>query len=309
MRRVYNGCVSQAVIARCSLFVAALAAVGACNQVFGVRETGVIDADTSISIDAPDVDVDDDGVLDVVDVCPAIANPLQEDMDRDRIGDACDPCPAGSNHNEDGDDKLDGCDNCPQIANNDQANTDGDALGDACDTNPEDQDVRNRFDGFEVLGDDWIPARVDWKVDSDAAVLAAEPDAYEIGIWNRHIEVKGSKWSIETRVHFTLPVVDGDSVAIHTRFAEGTSHYICFVQYADSGQWTVGTDQANATFNAPDGIIKMRIFHDGIQVSCQANDVTVSGTMAIPFNRTYPGFGANTARGHIEYVDAVSTPP
>lgn len=293
------------VLARCSLLVSALT-IGACNQVFGVHETGVIDANTN---DAPIVDIDGDGVLDVIDVCPEIPNPLQEDIDGDRIGDVCDPCPAGSNHNEDGDALLDGCDNCPQIANDDQANTDLDDVGDACDHNPDDREVRDRFDGFEKLGDDWIPARVDWLVTDDAAVLAAEPNAYEIGIWNRHIQVNGEKWSIETRAHFTLPVSDGDSVAIHSRFSEGFGQFICYVQYDDSGTWTLGTDAATDTVAVTNGVVKMRLFHDGIQVGCQVNDKTVMGTMNPAFARTHPGFGANTARAHIEYVDAVSTPP
>lgn len=287
----------------------ALATLGACNQVFGVRETGVIDADTTVSIDAPDVDIDDDGVLDVIDVCPEIANPLQEDMDGDRIGDVCDPCPAGSNHNEDGDDKLDGCDNCPQVANDDQANADGDDVGDACDYNPEDKDVRNRFDGFAVLGDDWIPGGTNWILDNDATAMAAQPNAYEVGIWNRHIEVNGLKWSIEARVHLSAPAVDGDSVAIHSRQSEGTAQFICYVQYSDSGTWAVATDTTSAPVTITGGIVKLRLFHDGIQVGCSANGMTVMGTARPPSSRTHPGFGANTTKGHFEYIDTVSTPP
>ena len=40
-----------------------------------------------------DPDFDDDGVLDALDNCPYIYNPLQEDSDADGVGDACDACP------------------------------------------------------------------------------------------------------------------------------------------------------------------------------------------------------------------------
>jgi hypothetical protein len=58
-------------------------------------------------------DTDGDGVLNNVDNCRRVANPLQENQDADRQGDACD--------------------NCPGVTNDNQFNTDGDALGDACD--------------------------------------------------------------------------------------------------------------------------------------------------------------------------------
>ena len=59
------------------------------------------------------VDTDADGVIDVIDNCPAVYNPAQTDVDGDVIGDACD--------------------NCPNDTNPDQADADHDGLGDACD--------------------------------------------------------------------------------------------------------------------------------------------------------------------------------
>ena len=63
---------------------------------------------------APDGDLD--GVDDVEDNCPELANPGQADADGDGAGDACD--------------------NCPSITNPGQEDADGDGSGDACDTLP-----------------------------------------------------------------------------------------------------------------------------------------------------------------------------
>src|SRR5262245_9859314 len=88
----------------------ALALVAACNAVYGLRETELIDSAT-----APDID--NDGVADATDNCPLVANPSQHDEDDDLIGDACD--------------------NCPIVSNPGQADIgDGDGVGDDCDPHP-----------------------------------------------------------------------------------------------------------------------------------------------------------------------------
>lgn len=57
-------------------------------------------------------DSDGDGIPDVSDNCPDIANPDQADADSDTVGDACD--------------------NCVNTANTDQADGDSNGIGDAC---------------------------------------------------------------------------------------------------------------------------------------------------------------------------------
>jgi thrombospondin type 3 repeat protein len=110
-------------------------------------------------------DTDGDGIIDSLDNCPTVPNPLQEDgictagtnlghackvnadcgtggtcvVDGDGVGTACDNCPAVFNRDQkdkDGDGVGDACDNCVDIANANQANADGDHFGDACDNCP-----------------------------------------------------------------------------------------------------------------------------------------------------------------------------
>lgn len=67
----------------------------------------------------PPVDRDYDGVPDVADNCPEVANPEQLDADGDGVGNACDTCLALAN---------------PGV---EQADEDEDGIGDLCDTCPD----------------------------------------------------------------------------------------------------------------------------------------------------------------------------
>ncbi len=126
--------------------------VGACGE----SRPGVDSAGAAIPLSdacpSTGTDVDTDGVEEVLDNCPGLNNPSQDDADADYRGDVCDNCPAASNpdqSNLDTDTLGDACDpdmdgdgvpnvddNCPRAANPGQQDGDGDGTGDACDPTP-----------------------------------------------------------------------------------------------------------------------------------------------------------------------------
>ena len=89
--------------------------------------------------DVCDDDDDNDGILDVNDNCPWTANADQSDIDNDGTGDVCDD-------DMDGDGVLNDDDNCPTTSNSDQADLDGDSIGDVCDDDMDGDGVNNDTD-------------------------------------------------------------------------------------------------------------------------------------------------------------------
>lgn len=87
-------------------------------------------------------DIDGDGLNNLLDNCPCVANDDQNDSDDDGVGDACDNCPDTPNpdQNDSDDDGVgDACDNC-NGHNPDQEDRDHDGVGDFCDVCPDDYD-------------------------------------------------------------------------------------------------------------------------------------------------------------------------
>jgi hypothetical protein len=108
--------------------------------------------------DAPDASVitdrDQDGIPDVSDNCPDVANPDQGNEDGDRFGDACDPCPT--------------------VASDTPSDPDGDGVADACDPNPNTPgDKIELFEGFHHGLPAWARSQ-NWTVVGDA-VRAGPP--------------------------------------------------------------------------------------------------------------------------------------
>jgi hypothetical protein len=93
-------------------------------------------------------DGDGDGVPDLSDNCPGVANADQADNDADGVGNVCDNCPSVSNSSQDdtdndgqgdacdadidGDGVPNGTDNCVFVPNPDQLDTNNNGIGDAC---------------------------------------------------------------------------------------------------------------------------------------------------------------------------------
>jgi hypothetical protein len=86
---------------------------------------------------------DADGIDNLTDNCPTVANAGQVDTDHDGLGDACDSTPNGDT-DADGIDNL--ADNCPTVANAGQVDTDHDGLGDACDPDDDNDGVPDSAD-------------------------------------------------------------------------------------------------------------------------------------------------------------------
>jgi subtilisin family serine protease len=102
------------------------------DDVFGY---GRVDAAAAMAA-AATADSDDDGVPNLTDNCPWLANTDQADGDGDGDGNACDNCLGLANPdqaNADGDAFGNACDNCPNTPNPAQSDSDGDGVGNSCD--------------------------------------------------------------------------------------------------------------------------------------------------------------------------------
>src|SRR5262245_18727525 len=111
-----------------------------------------------------DLDGDGDGIVDLIDNCPGLPNPFQDNEDGDALGDACDPC--------------------PPYADAPVVDIDGDSVSDACDPNP--TMVGDRivvFEGFEHPTASSM-TRGTWTFEAGQAKIIGSLDAINILAWS-----------------------------------------------------------------------------------------------------------------------------
>lgn len=116
-------------------------------------QNGVVIDDVIVSAQGvDDEDDDNDGILDVNDNCPMIANADQLDYDNDGEGDACDDDIDGDgivnelDDDRDNDGVTDAVDNCINVFNPKQLDDDKDGIGNVCDDDIDGDGVLNEND-------------------------------------------------------------------------------------------------------------------------------------------------------------------
>lgn len=208
----------------------------ACNQVFDL-------APTTATTD-PLADVDNDGVPDVSDNCPTLAND-QTNADGDPFGDACDACPmtaSATTHDEDRDTVGDECDLCPGSEDL-GADQDGDGVGDLCDPDSRIATERVAFESFVAVPAGWQAGATTWAASDDSIAPAADLAMTDTGLRTTITTSTGSWASIAgyfAKTRWNPP----DRFGL---VATGTQTLSCVVTCMTAGAPCVATMELDAT--------------------------------------------------------------
>jgi hypothetical protein len=286
-----------------------LAAVG-CGGA-AARPDASPDAMTDATADgAPDdapLDSDHDGIPDVDDNCPRLANPFQADEDGDRYGDACD--------------------DCPTVPDPRQDNTDHDDLGDACDPSAATVERLLVFEGFAVADDTQLPAaliraRGAWHGHDNALWQAG--DASALAYWDA--PTAGARYVVEAAVvvdpgyqppldarrdgfglWLGLPAAPNPDAPGGIACAITTTTTAHRVELTDATTTaTPITDEATAT---PGARYVIRGAIDGTQASCDTSPHGAATATVTPRAVARFGLLATTTALRVEYVWAYQTLP
>ncbi len=193
-------------------------------------------------------DLDGDGVDDVVDSCPGIANPDQADSDGDDVGDACD--------------------NCPSHANTVQYDTDYDGVGNPCDCDLNQDGVCGVPDIgvlLQILNGGGVDTGVGADMNSDGVVNEVDFDLLTAGF--------GMSVSDLSPLAVPLPDMDRDGVLDALDICAAT----CDPWQSDGDDDTVGDACDNCTTRANTSQIDTD--DDGFGNACDPdydNDLLVS---------------------------------
>jgi hypothetical protein len=138
---------------------------------------GGVDADPDAM---PDLDEDDDTILDADDNCVAIPNLDQHDEDGDAAGDVCDNCPHIDNPNQ-------------ADTSEEAAGVEADGIGDDCDPGPDTREVIAVFDPFTGIAagapPGWTAIGGSWNVSGDALHQTSTADG------SAHLYRTGETWT------------------------------------------------------------------------------------------------------------------
>lgn len=232
-----------------------------CRDQGFMADGGLRDAFVPIdTLDGPPGDVDNDGVNDSADNCPAKSNVDQHDEDGDAIGDVCDPCPH---------------------LNGNAADGDGDGVGDACDPQPTISKQRIKFfDPFTSSLPEWVNPSSNVTRVADALRFNATTSAQGIDVMvangESRIELGGTVSAVVAATPHQLSMAFGITGAVYhyVEFYDsgGTTGDIA-ISKANNGTYT-GIATRNYTGILPTGAWNMRI-----NESVASQQITLAATL------------------------------